>query len=172
MLLEELLIFFFNFGRKVLIDSGLQISLKIKLRSEAKAKFFSRKIAKRSEAKLFSVCAKRSEANNLSKLRKNAKLRNFFLSLKKSLSSLSELHSLILITFTNLIFLMSNLYIDFLATYLKTRKSWMRPGLLKKIFRKNVYFSRNPRQTHQIVKGLPKFVRKPEITAANPNSPE
>ena len=53
--------------------TGLQISLKIKLRSEAKAKFFSRKNAKRSEAKIFFVCAKRSEANNFSKLRKIAK---------------------------------------------------------------------------------------------------
>ena len=69
---------------------GLQISLKIKLRSEAKAKFFSRKIAKRSEAKIFFVCAKRSEANNFSKLRKiakNCEIAKIFLSFKKSLSS-------------------------------------------------------------------------------------
>ena len=55
------------------VEAGLQISLKIRLRSEAKAKIFSRKIAKRSEAKKIFVCAKRSEANNFSKLRKIAK---------------------------------------------------------------------------------------------------
>ena len=73
---------------------GLQISLKIKLRSEAKANFFSRKIAKRSEAKIFFLCAKRSEANNFSKLRKIAKLRKFFSSFKKSLSSFYYFNSL------------------------------------------------------------------------------
>ena len=44
---------------------GLQISLKIKLRSEAKAKFFSRKIAKRSE-NIFRLCeAKRTSKNGM-----------------------------------------------------------------------------------------------------------
>ena len=57
------------------VNPGLQISLKIKLRSEAKAKFFSRKIAKRSEAKIFFVCAKRTIFQNCEKLRKIAKLR-------------------------------------------------------------------------------------------------
>ena len=52
------------FSPSLLHKSGLQISLKIRLRSGAKAKIFSRKIAKRSEAKIFFVCAKRSEANN------------------------------------------------------------------------------------------------------------
>jgi hypothetical protein len=43
------------------VRAGLQISLKIRLRSEAKAKIFSRKIAKRSE-NIFRLCeAKRSE---------------------------------------------------------------------------------------------------------------
>ena len=61
-----------------LIDAGLQISRKIRLRSEAKANFFSPKIAKRSEAKKNFVCAKRSDAKIFSKLRKIAKLRIFF----------------------------------------------------------------------------------------------
>jgi hypothetical protein len=54
------------------LNPGLQISLKIRLRSEAKAKFFSLKIAKRSEAKIIFICAKRSDAKIFSKLRKNA----------------------------------------------------------------------------------------------------
>ena len=45
-------------------------------------------------------------------------------------------------------------------------------SITKKNFRKDVYFSRNRRQTHEIVKRQPKFVRKPEITAANPNPPK
>ena len=48
----------------------------------------------------------------------------------------------------------------------------MRLRLPKKLFRKDVYFSRNPRQTNEIVKREPKFVRKPKITAANSNSPK
>ena len=75
---------------KMFISIRLQISLKIRLRSEAKAKIFSRKIAKRSEAKIFFVCAKRSEANNFSKLRKiakNCEIAKKFLTRKKSFSA-------------------------------------------------------------------------------------
>ena len=75
-------------------ESGLQISLKIKLRSEAKAKFFSRKIAKRSEAKIFFVCAKRIIFQNCEKMRKIAKLRKFFSSFEKSSSSFYNFNNL------------------------------------------------------------------------------
>ena len=128
------------------------------MRSEAKRKYF---LFVRSEAK-------RTIFQNCEKMRKIAKLRNFFLSFKKSLSSLFNFNNL----YKSYIFDVESLYRLFGHLFENTEKlneAWLTQ---KNFQKKNVYFSRNPRQTHQIVKGLPKFVRKPEITAANPNSPE
>jgi hypothetical protein len=64
-------------GTRLQVQSGLQISLEIRLRSEVRAKFFSLKIAKRSE-NIFRLCeAKRTIFTNCEKLRKNCeKLQN------------------------------------------------------------------------------------------------
>ena len=76
------------------VPAGLQISLKIKLRSEAKAKrkrnFFREKLRSEAKRKYFSFVrseAKRTIFENCEKLRKIAKLRKKFLSFKKSLST-------------------------------------------------------------------------------------
>ena len=63
-------------------------------------------------------------------------------------------------------------YIDFLATLVENTGKLNKASSTQKNFRKDVYLSRNRRQTHKIIKSQSLFDRKPEIIAGNPNPPK
>jgi hypothetical protein len=108
-----------------------------KLRSEAKRKYFS---FVRSEAK-------RTIFQNCEKLRKIAKLRKKILSFKKSLCSFFNFNNL----YKYYIYDVKSLYRLF-GHLVENTGQLNKASITKKIFRKDVYFSRNRRQTHEIVK--------------------
>jgi hypothetical protein len=78
----------------------------------------------------------------------------------------------LIVKFSNILFLISHLNIDFLVTLVENTRKLNWASYTKIFVRKDVYISRNCRLTNKIVKNQPKFVRKPEITAEKLNFPK